>query len=106
MHFVIWSAGLLLGTATVLFLLRFAGPRGRGWAADLAALAYIGVIAAVAEVTGAGYILFPELGALSHDMFGRPGGRWARSPVLLLAGSLLGCDIQPCDSPATGSNAA
>lgn len=84
MHLVIWSAGLLVGTATVLVLLRFAGPRGRRWAADLAALAYIAVIAAVAEVTGAGYVLFPELGALSHDVFGRPGGRWARSPVLLI----------------------
>jgi hypothetical protein len=27
--------------------------------------------------------LFPELGALSHDVFTRPQGTWARSPVLL-----------------------
>src|SRR5262249_44321258 len=47
------------------------------------ALAYIGFIATIASVTGAFYVLFPELGALSHDIFTRPRGTWARAPLLL-----------------------
>ena len=41
------------------------------------------MIAAVASLTGAYYVLLPELGALSWDVMGQPGGRWASSPVLL-----------------------
>ena len=52
-------------------------------AAELIALIYIAVIAEIAYATGAFYILFPELGALSHDVFTRPGGTWAAAPVLL-----------------------
>ena len=52
-------------------------------AAELASLIYIAVIAVIAGVTGAFYILFPELGALSHDVFTRPRGAWARAPLLL-----------------------
>lgn len=51
--------------------------------AELIALAYIGTIAAVASATGAFYILFPELAALSYDVLGRPRGRWAGAPFLL-----------------------
>jgi hypothetical protein len=51
--------------------------------AELIALAYIGTIAAVASATGAFYILFPELAALSYDVLGRPRGRWASAPFLL-----------------------
>src|SRR6185437_17071446 len=47
------------------------------------ALIYIGVIAAVASGTGAFYILFPELGALSYDALTRPRGQWASAPLLL-----------------------
>jgi hypothetical protein len=52
-------------------------------AADVLALLYIGVIATVASVTGAFYVMFPELAALSWDVTERPGGRWAGSPMLL-----------------------
>jgi hypothetical protein len=61
-----------------------AGLAGSGrLAAEVIALIYIGVIASIASVTGAFYVLFPELGALSHDVFTRPRGTWARAPVLL-----------------------
>jgi hypothetical protein len=52
-------------------------------AAELIALVYIAVIAEIARATGAFYVLFPELGALSHDVFTRPRGAWAQAPVLL-----------------------
>jgi len=63
-----------------------APPNSLSWdrlAAELAALIYIAVIAVIAGVTGAFYILFPELGALSHDVFTRPRGTWAGAPLLL-----------------------
>ena len=52
-------------------------------AGEVVALAYIAVIALIASATGAFYVLFPELGALSHDVFTRPEGTWARAPLLL-----------------------
>jgi hypothetical protein len=52
-------------------------------AADLLALIYIGVIATVASVTGAFYVMFPELAALSWDVMEQPHGRWASSPMML-----------------------
>jgi len=51
--------------------------------AELVALVYIAVIAEIAYATGAFYVLFPELGALSHDVFTRPRGTWASAPLLL-----------------------
>ncbi len=57
-----------------------------GWyrfGAELIALFYIAVIAEIAYATGAFYVLFPELGALSHDVFTRPRGTWAGAPLLL-----------------------
>lgn len=57
-------------------------PRRR-IAAEIISLAYIASIAAVANATGAFYVLFPELGALSHDVFTRPRGTWANSPIML-----------------------
>jgi hypothetical protein len=53
------------------------------WLGELLALVYIAIIATIASVTGAFYIMFPELGALSHDVYTRPRGTWARAPVLL-----------------------
>ena len=50
---------------------------------DLIAILFMGFIAAVASALGAIYVLFPELGALSWDVFGRPRGRWAAAPLLL-----------------------
>jgi hypothetical protein len=58
-------------------------------AAELLALAYIAIVAEVAIATGAFFILFPELGALSHDVFTRPRGSWARAPVLLVITPVL-----------------
>lgn len=52
-------------------------------AAEAVALVYIAFIAEVAVATGAFYVVFPELGALSHDVFTRPRGTWAGSPILL-----------------------
>jgi hypothetical protein len=52
-------------------------------AADLVALAYIGFIASMATLTGAYYMLFPELSALSWDVMELPQGRWARAPLML-----------------------
>jgi hypothetical protein len=51
---------------------------------DLLALVYIGIIAAAATLTGAYYVMFPELGALSHEILARPRGRWASAPLMLI----------------------
>src|SRR5262249_48087029 len=52
----------------------------RRLAGEVATVIYITVISIVATSTGAFYILFPELGALSHDVFTHPRGTSARSP--------------------------
>src|ERR1700744_231037 len=43
----------------------------------------LAVVAKAALLTGVIYILFPELAALSYDVFKRPAGAWARSPIML-----------------------
>ena len=48
---------------------------------ELIALVYIAIIAEIACATGAVYVLFPELGALSHDVMTRPRGTWANAPA-------------------------
>jgi len=58
--------------------------RRRRVAAELISLVYIVIIAEIAIATGALYVLFPELGALSHEIFTRPRGSWARAPFLLV----------------------
>jgi hypothetical protein len=50
---------------------------------EMIALVYIAIIAEIALATGAFYVLFPELGALSHDVMARPRGTWANAPLLL-----------------------
>ncbi|MDE2155205.1 MAG: hypothetical protein KGJ32_04815 [Xanthomonadaceae bacterium] len=45
----------------------------------------MGLIALIARLTGVEFVLFPELGALSHDILKRPHGTWARSPIMLVA---------------------
>jgi hypothetical protein len=50
---------------------------------ELIALVYIAIIATISGLTGAVYVLFPELGALSHDVMTRPRGAWASAPLLL-----------------------
>jgi hypothetical protein len=50
---------------------------------------YIVGIAAAATITGYSYILFPELGALSHDVLTRPWGKWAKQPLHLVITPVL-----------------
>ncbi len=51
---------------------------------ELLALCYIGGIAEVALISGISHVLFPELAALSYDIFKRPQGKWASAPLLLV----------------------
>src|SRR5579871_931316 len=51
--------------------------------AEIVSLVYIAFIAVVANATGAFYVLFPELGELSHDVFTRPRGTWANAPLMI-----------------------
>ena len=41
-------------------------------------------MALIAASTGLTFVLFPELGALSHDILKRPRGTWARAPWMLV----------------------
>jgi hypothetical protein len=50
---------------------------------ELFSLAFLGSVAKAALLTGAVYVLFPELAALAYDVFTRPAGVWARSPLML-----------------------
>ncbi|ACR32770.1 hypothetical protein [Burkholderia glumae] len=50
---------------------------------EFLSLVFLAGIAKAALVTGAIYVLFPELGALAYDVFTRPAGVWARAPVML-----------------------
>jgi hypothetical protein len=56
----------------------------RRFGGELIAGLYIAVIATIAALSGAYYVMFPELGALSHEVLTRPSGRWARSPLMLI----------------------
>ncbi len=56
---------------------------------EVIALVYIAIIAEIACATGAVYVLFPELGALSHDVMTRPRGTWANAPLLLAVTPVL-----------------
>lgn len=51
--------------------------------AAFAAAIFVGGIAATAIATGLLSLLFPEMGALAHDVFTRPAGSWSRSPFYL-----------------------
>ena len=66
------------------------GKRARvAWLTEAASALYIGVIALVAQSTGLFYVLFPELGALGHDILKRPNGTWSRAPLLLVVTPFL-----------------
>ncbi len=74
------------------FRSRGLGQRVRGkppWMGELLSTLYIGLIALLAQGSGLTYLLFPELGALSHDVFKRPDGLWARAPGLLVLTTVL-----------------
>jgi hypothetical protein len=51
---------------------------------SLTSIAYLALLTKVALITGATLLLFPELGALAYDVFTRPAGGWAQSPVMLM----------------------
>lgn len=57
--------------------------------ADAGSVLFMGLIAALAQLSGVGLLLFPELGALCHDIIKRPHGTWARAPLMLLVTPLL-----------------
>ncbi len=59
------------------------------WLAEPASALYIGAIALIAHAAGLFYVLFPELGALGHDILKRPRGTWARAPLFLIVTPLL-----------------
>ena len=63
--------------------------RGRRWAAEALSVVYMAVVAAAAGFTGVATILFPELGALTHDVLARPWGKWAGQPVRLMVTPVL-----------------
>jgi hypothetical protein len=58
--------------------------RGDVVLAEGLSLLYIALIAAAAVFTGLFYLLFPELGALAHDVMKRPWGKWASQPLRLM----------------------
>jgi hypothetical protein len=51
--------------------------------AVLISLCFMGGIAGAASASGVALVLFPELAALSYDVFLRPRGTWARAPWML-----------------------
>ena len=61
----------------------------RAWVEESGTAVYIGLIALIARSSGLYFILFPELGALGHDILKRPEGTWARAPVMLIVTPLL-----------------
>ena len=52
---------------------------------EFAAISFMGSIAAAAGWTGIGIVLFPELAALSYEVFRHPTGKWAAQPFRLVA---------------------
>lgn len=69
-------------------LQRIASHRA-AWLGEIATAFYILVIAMIAQSTGFSYVLFPELGALSHDILKRPHGTWAKAPLMLVVTPFL-----------------
>lgn len=63
----------------------YAGSRLRArLIGETATVVFIAMLTQAAGVTGLTYLLFPEMGALAHDIFSRPNGKWARAPVMLV----------------------
>jgi len=69
--------------SAVLLPERSLSRRGR-WAAEGMCVLYMTGVALGGVASANPYLLFPELAALSHDVFTRPRGRWARQPILLI----------------------
>ena len=60
---------------------------------EAVALLYIVAIALAAQFSGWYYLLFPELGAVSHDVLTRPWGKWASQPARLVLTPAVGASI-------------
>lgn len=71
-----------------LFGMRRSSPP-LGFIGELLTALYMGAIAWIAAITHVHYILFPELGALAHDVIKRPHGTWAKAPGMLVLTPLL-----------------
>jgi hypothetical protein len=56
---------------------------------ELVVVAFMGLIALAAHLTGMAVVLFPELSALSQDVLLRPSGEWARQPAQLVLAPTL-----------------
>lgn len=54
------------------------------WAAEALSVLYMAGIGAAAADPRLATLMFPELGALTHDVLTRPWGKWARQPVRLV----------------------
>lgn len=52
--------------------------------AEILAIIFVSGIGYSVDVTGISLILFPEVAALSHDVFTRPRGKWAKQPIRLI----------------------
>lgn len=52
--------------------------------AEFLAVMFSGGIGLAADTTGISLILFPEIAALSFDVFSRPRGKWATQPLRLI----------------------
>ncbi|MBK4737273.1 HPP family protein [Noviherbaspirillum pedocola] len=46
-------------------------------------IAYLSALSKGSAVTGATFLMFPELAALAFDMFAKPDGAWAKSPAMV-----------------------
>lgn len=68
-----------------------ARPSGlaRAWPGEVGTIVYVALVALIAEAMNVPYVLFPELGALSHDILKRPHGAWARAPLKLVITPVL-----------------
>jgi hypothetical protein len=71
---------------------RALAPRDRLFM-DGVALVYMVLIAVAAQASGWYYLLFPELGAMSHDVLTRPWGKWASQPLRLVLTPALGAAV-------------
>lgn len=67
----------------------FTGRGTRPFAPEIMAVGYMAVVAAAAGFTGLATLMFPELGALTHDVLARPWGKWARQPGRLVLTPVL-----------------
>lgn len=51
---------------------------------DMATAGFVSAVSALSHVSGLEFLLFPELGALTNDIFRRPRGVWANAPLMLI----------------------